>query len=327
MGERGFLAQILPRLNRLGRNRFLVPPGDDAAVMKRPARAVLSIDGLTEGTHFKLDWGALLKKKAGLSLGRALGWKLMGSSLSDLAAMGRTEECWALVFLGGPKQLSSQFLMDFYKGVRDITRRTRCVLAGGDTVRSSALTLVAAVGGVLKSRRPLTRNGCHVGDFLCVTGSVGDAERGLKILLGHLKNLSSANEGYFIRRFFEVRPLFKEGAVLAEERDVTSLIDLSDSLQESVELLLARRKFGYTVDLGGIPTSPPYQKCFGALPSLMSGGEDYALLFTVRGRALKRLQKKLSFSVIGRVLKSSAGRHLLLNGRPMIPPRFFQHFN
>jgi thiamine monophosphate kinase len=90
LGERGLINWILPRLRAQPGRRFLVPPGDDAAVLSSIGRPVLSIDGLSEGTHFKLSWEARVRRD-GFSLGRGLGWKLMGSSLSDLAAMGEID--------------------------------------------------------------------------------------------------------------------------------------------------------------------------------------------------------------------------------------------
>src|SRR5690348_7502606 len=87
LGERGFLKKILPGIKHFQSNRFAVPPGDDAAVLTSAGRPVLTIDALTEGTHFKSAWAARCATFGGFSLARGLGWKLLGSSLSDLAAM------------------------------------------------------------------------------------------------------------------------------------------------------------------------------------------------------------------------------------------------
>ena len=327
MGEWGFLDKILPQLKRTDKKRFIVPPGDDAAVMATPARAVLSIDGLSDHTHFKSTWEKTLKKRAGFSLGRGLGWKLIGSSLSDLAAMGDVTERWTLVFLAAPAQMSTQFLSEFYAGVREAVGRFDCALVGGDTIRSQTLTLSAAVGGTLRSKRALTRAGASAGDFICVAGEVGDAERGLQVQLGKIKNIPNSAEQYFIRRFFDSTPLFSQGKILAQDKDVTSLLDLSDSLQESINILLRPQMLGCDINLNAVPVSPDYRKLFGALPSLLSGGEDYGLLFTAKNKAVQRLSKKMKFSVIGQVLSSKAGRTYFLNGRGIEAPPPFRHFN
>lgn len=326
-GERGLIQAILPSLRKRFASRFLVPPGDDAAVMRRPHRAVLSIDGLTEGTHFKLEWDAHLRRGYHISLGRALGWKLLGSSLSDLASMGDVRDRWAMIFIGAPASLSSSFLLDFFSGLKEVSRRASCALAGGDTVRSRELTMVAAVGGTLKGPRCLARTGAKPGDLLCVTGPVGDAARGLEILSGHKKLRKKSDRTFFVRRFFQHSPLFNEGKVLAATAGVTSLIDLSDSLQESVEMLISPQNLGYEIEVGDIPLSPPYRRLWGASPSLLSTGEDYSLLFTASVPAVKKLQNKIKFSMIGRILSKGAGGHMTLNGRPIQAPRYFQQFS
>lgn len=325
LGERGFLQKILPRLKKIQSNRFLVAPGDDAAVLKTSSRPVLSIDGLTENTHFKRSWEIPLRKKFGLSLGRALGWKLMGSSLSDLAAMGDVRNRWAMVYLGGPSSLSSQFLMEFYRGVQEATRRHNCVVVGGDTVRADQLSLVSAVGGTLHGKKALTRQGARVGDLICVAGTVGDADRGLQILMGKEKTIRVTDQKYFVNCFFNHQPLFEAGKILSEAAEVSSLIDLSDSLAESLEILLSPQKLGCDVVVHSIPVSAAYKKIYGAQPLLLSGGEDYSLLFTVKPSGLAALRKKLAVTVIGQVVKSAARRYFW-KGRPLSSVNYFKQY-
>jgi thiamine monophosphate kinase len=117
LGEWGLLRRILPPLNRIHPRRFRVPPGDDAAVMADPRSTTLSIDGLTEGTHFETSWAPAVRSLLGVSLGRALGWKLLGSALSDLAAMGAVSQRWAMIYLGAPPQVRASFLLDFHQGL------------------------------------------------------------------------------------------------------------------------------------------------------------------------------------------------------------------
>lgn len=289
LGEWGFLNRLLPSLQKLGRGRFVVPPGDDAAVLKKPSNAVLSIDGLTEGTHFLSSWAPRLKKDFGLSLGRALGWKLMGSGLSDLAAMGDTDRRWAMIYLAAPAHTPVSFLMDFFKGVKEKARQCQCALAGGDTVRGKDLSMVVAVGAQLKGK-PLTRSGAKPGDLLCVTGRIGDANAGLKILMGRHARLPAAG-GTFVKEFFNVEPRFKEGRRLAHTAGVTSLMDLSDPLGSSINILTRASSVGARVFVE---------------PDILACAEDYELLFTARPQALKHLQG-LSFSVIGEITAARAG--------------------
>lgn len=324
-GERGFLKSFLPRLSRFKSNRFLVLPGDDAAVMKGAGRPVLSIDGLTEGTHFKSVWDARCRQLAGFSLARGLGWKLLGSGLSDLAAMGRTKNRWAMTYLGAPGHLRADFLKDLYRGIHETAQAHDCALVGGDTVRAKDVSLVSAVGGELIGR-PLTRAGAHPGDWICVAGTVGDAAIGLKILQKKIHVPSKKDAATFVRRFFKPAPLFGPAAILSQTRGVTSLIDLSDALRDTLEIVSEASGVGLWVDVSLVPVSKTLLRWFKKDPTLLSGGEDYSLLFTARSSALKSLKRRCDFSVIGRIQKKSQGIRYLFSGRPIKAPAYFQHF-
>lgn len=313
-GEWGFLHQLLPHLRQFNAHRFIVPPGDDAALLKTPPRTVLSIDGLTEGTHFKSSWARPLKKIAGVGLGRALGWKLLGSGLSDLAAMGRTQSRWAMVYLAAPASTSMDFLMDLYRGVRETCERYDTALVGGDTVRGRELSLVVAVGAEMISR-PLTRTGAKAGDALCIVGPVGDAQMGLKMA-----------QKYFVTRFFKVKPRFKEAHVLAGFSGVTSLMDLSDPLASSVKILADASGVGAHVWAGKIPVSAELKKTSPSLVTLLGAGEDYGLLFTARQSEVPKLKKKLSFAVVGKIEPRSRGIHFYDKDKKIHLHRTFEHF-
>ncbi len=323
-GEWGFLNRLLPRLRRLGRGRFLVPPGDDAAVLKNAARAVLSIDGLTDGTHFKSSWASSVKAILGVGLGRALGWKLLGSGLSDLAAMGRTKSRWAMVYLAAPSNTSMDFLMDLQKGVGETAQACGTALAGGDTVRGRDLSLVVAVGGDAMGT-PLTRTGAKSGDLLCVTGFVGDADMGLRYLLKK-KPLNKSDRRYFVERFFKATPLFKEGEVLASTPGVTALMDLSDPLGSSVNILTAASGVGAQISVDDIPVSPRLKKIGVSPVSLLEAGEDYGLLFTIRPGALAALRKKMKLTVIGNVRPRAYRVRFYSKGKQVRKNEFFEHF-
>jgi len=324
LGEREFLRRFIPILNRHNRRSFVVPPGDDGAVLKNPAGTVLSIDALTEGTHFKLSWERRCRDWGGFSLPRGLGWKLLGSSLSDLAAMGGSRDRWAMIYLGAPGGLSYEFLKELYRGVREAAHRYHCALAGGDTVKAKDLTLVAAVGASLTTR-PLTRGGARPGDLVCVAGTVGDAAMGLRVMQGK-SGLRKPLASYFLRRFFGHEPLLEEGKILGSEKGVTALMDLSDPLDDCLNLMMEASQVGMEINVDSIPVSRPYRRSFPVGAELLGGGEDYSLLFTVRPERAPPLRRRLSFAVIGRVSRRKQGLSYRLNGRTSAPDSVFRHF-
>lgn len=325
-GERGLINWILPRLNRQpARSLFRVPPGDDAAVLSFPKNHALSIDGLVDGTHFRMSWESSLKRM-GFSLARALGWKLLGSSLSDLASMGNVERPWAMIYVGAPPELPQNFLKEFFLGLEESARKYNCALAGGDTVRSRTLNLVSAVGGTVKGPRVLTRTGSRPGDLLAIAGNVGDAGMGLRILEGNYR-LKPASSQYFVEQFFNVTPLFKVGRDLSARPGVTALLDLSDSLSESFELLLDSQKLGFEIDLDQIPRSSEFRKLKLKRSQIFSGGEDYGFLFSADPSAASRLKKMKSVRIIGRVAGKGSPRLYKWQGKVIPPPSPFHHFS
>jgi thiamine-monophosphate kinase len=323
LGEWGFLHRLLPRLRRRAVGRFLVPPGDDAAVLSGGERPVLSIDGLTESTHFRSRWQSRVRALLGQPLGRVLAWKLLGSSLSDLAAMGDTDRRWAMIYLGAPPSTRFSFLQDLTAGVEDAARRHDCALAGGDTVRAAELTLVAAVGGRLK-RRALLRSGGRPGLRLLLAGTVGDAAAGLSILEGRSR-VSGADAAALARAFFDVRPQFEAGARLSRERGAVAALDVSDALSDCLNILCRDSRVGAEVDLDALPMSAPFRRHF-SWETALTGGEDYALLFAVPPASARRLARLRGVTEIGALTPLPGRVRYRRAGRPVAVPRSFQHF-
>jgi len=155
--------------------------GDDAALLApRPGReTILTCDWFLEGTHFLRD-----KHPA-----RAVGWKCLARAMSDIAAMGGTPRCF-LLSLALPPSHTGPWLTEFLDGLRRASRVYRCELAGGDTTRRSEILIsITAVGDVAK-RRALLRSGARPGDRIFVSGTLGEAERGLRHLR-KMRGLSS----------------------------------------------------------------------------------------------------------------------------------------
>lgn len=323
LGEWGFLNRLLPRLRRRSAP-FLVPPGDDAAVLSGGERPALSIDGLTDGTHFRSSWAARVRALLGVSLGRALAWKLLGSCMSDLASMGATRRRWAMIYLGAPGSVRYSFLRDLSVGFDEAARRQSVALAGGDTVRARDLTLVAAVGGSLRGR-PLLRTGARAGLKLCVSGTIGDAAAGLQVLDGKAPRYRPEDARRFVRRFFDVRPELDLGARLSRERGVGGAMDVSDALLDCVSIFCRASGVGADIDVGSLPVSPAFRRYFS--PELaLAGGEDYTLLFSADAATAKRLERTADVAVIGEFTNGRRVR-CLKGGRLVPAPTPFEHFS
>src|SRR5690349_16981536 len=148
--------------------------GDDAAVLMVPSgqELAVAIDTLVEGVHFPHGTAP-----------QDIGWKALAVNLSDLAAMGATP-AWALLALTLP-QGDPPWVDGLAEGFARLAREHGVALVGGDTTRGP-LCLSVAVHGFVPPGQALTRSGACVGDAVFVTGSLGSAAGGLRLVQGRL---------------------------------------------------------------------------------------------------------------------------------------------
>jgi thiamine-monophosphate kinase len=326
LGELGFLRQFLPRLKRFQASRFAVPPGDDAAVLNGRPSLVLSIDGLTEGTHFRLSWARRVERLGGFRLGRGLGWKLLGSAISDLAAMGQSERRWAMIYLGAAGSLPLSFLNDFYQGLREKAALYKCALAGGDTVRARDTTLVAAVGADQSRGVSFRRDNAQPGEIILIAGSIGDASIGLRVLEQGPRRLNKQAAAYFVRRFFDHTPQLDAAEKLARAGRIRCAMDVSDSVQDTINTICEMSNVGAVINVDRIPVSRMYRRFADSPPAVLAAGENYALLFSCAPKHARTLAKLTGAAVVGLVTPAKTGARYFLNGKPIQPPPAFSHY-
>lgn len=267
---RRFSGQVLPR-GTLG-------IGDDAAVLPGSPVRVVTLDLLVERQHFSF---ALLSP-------RELAGRALEANLSDLAAMGARPEA---VFLGlawpgeGP---ASALVSPFLDGLYRACRKRGVPLLGGDTVRArpGAVTLAITAVGIPWPGGPVRRSNGRPGDILAVTGPLGGAALGLKILEGQVpaprfpreRRLASAAIG----RFRLPRARLEAARPLA--RWARALMDLSDGLGIDLPRLARASRCGFLVEEEAIPRHPALGRFLGpaaAAGLALSGGEDFELLAAV----------------------------------------------
>ncbi len=284
-------AQNLPgRAVRLG-------IGDDAALF-RPQRAhetILTCDWFLEGTHFRRDKHSP----------DAVGWKSLARALSDVAAMGGVPRCF-LLSLALPESHTGPWLDAFLGGLRRASRKFACTLAGGDTTRRREILISVTVVGEIRSTRAVLRSGARAGDIIYVTGRLGEAELGLRILMRSKTQPRSSNP-LLIKHLYP-EPRLAVGQWLAQERLATSMMDLSDGLSSDLARLCAASGVSALVDSALLPVVRPSKAgrgpAFDPLQLALHGGDDYELLFTVRPSRLNMLPKTLHgvpLTAIGRI--------------------------
>ena len=322
IGEHALIARITQRLAKP--SWVLLGPGDDAAVIQpeRGALEVLTTDAQVEGVHFDRRFVPP----------DAIGHRALAVNLSDLAAMGARPRA-AMLSLILPDQLEVDVVDGIVDGLLALADKHHVAVIGGNITRSPGpMMLDVMATGSVKPRRVLTRAGARHGDEVYVTGQIGGAALGLKMLQEsvHAAATHAARSHVgadlkgrpYIDTYLRPEPRVRLGALLGSNRAASACIDLSDGLADGLRQIASASGVGMTVDEAAIP-------CTGGAPSFHS--DDYELLFTVRPswkgrlRAVRSQAGDLPITRIGAVtkerkvvLRTTAGEREL--------PAGFEHF-
>ncbi len=238
--------QFIEALRRIARDPAARGLLDDAAVL---GDLVFTHDMIVEGVHFLPD-----------DPPQDVAWKLAAVNLSDLAAKGgEPVGCLLGYTLGAPDWNAA-----FITGLKEVLDTYAMPLLGGDTVkangpRSFGLT---AIG---RAHHAPSRSGAQAGDALYVTGTIGRAGLGLKLL-------QAGEQGPEIEAYRRPRPRLGEGRALAPL--VHAMMDVSDGLLIDASRMAEASGLAVTIDLDSVPVA-------GDPLTAITVGDDYELLFAV----------------------------------------------
>jgi thiamine-monophosphate kinase len=273
--------------------------GDDAAVL-RPGGGtewVVTTDAFLENVHFLRNTHPP----------QAVGYKALARATSDIAAMGARSRYFFLT-LGLPNACAGAWLNDFLDGMARAARRFGLILAGGDTTKYPVVVTALTVLGEIKRGRSILRSGARPGDLLCVSGILGEAELGLRLIRRKLHKRKRWTK--LLKKHFYPEPRLALGEWLAAHRCASSMIDTSDGLSTDLGHICKASGVGAIVWAQKIPVVriPPELKRLGldSLELALHGGEDYELLFTLPKKFSSRLPRKLAgipLTVIGEITR------------------------
>ncbi|PWB13556.1 thiamine-phosphate kinase [Acinetobacter sp. AM] len=281
--------------------------GDDSALLTPPPQQQLVIctDTLIAGRHFPLDTPA-----------HAIGWKSVAVNLSDIAAMGAKPHS-ILLALSLP-QIDHDWLKDFSQGLYDCCDQFGVSLIGGDTTQSPHLTISVTALGWVDTGQAVKRSGAQVGDYVCVSGQVGDAAYGLQHPNHALK-----------QRLDYPTPRCQLGQQL--KGVASAMIDVSDGLAQDLGHILKASQVGARLQLEQLPIDVSLQHLTQVQQwqYALAGGDDYELCFTISPQNYQRLlqqQLDVKITVIG-TITTSTGLTFEKDGKDH-PLQFqgYQHF-
>ena len=320
MGEFDLIKRYFSRKSL--QNDVILSVGDDCAITSIPAGYQLAIttDNLVEGTHFLP------------SISPAdLAYKSVAVNLSDLAAMGATPT-WMSLALTLP-EIKEAWLAEFSQSLFAILDRYSMSLIGGDTTKGP-LSITLTAQGFLPENQGLFRHQAKVGDWIFISGFLGDSAAGLDLLLQNRK-IENESDRYFIQRHLHPTPRVELG--LALRSFSCCALDISDGLLADLEHILERSQVGAEIYLENLPLSrhlcTQYEQT-QAEKFALTGGEDYELCFTVSEEKREEMEQVLrsqgiKVTCIGQILPATSGLNLLKNGKKMALPTHigFDHFS
>lgn len=285
------------------RNDVRLGIGDDAAIANVPAghELVITTDTLINGVHFPTTTSPA-----------DIGYKALAVNLSDLAAMGATP-AWITLALTLPTA-DPTWIASFCDGLFLLANQYQVALIGGDTTRGPLSITIQAMGFV-PTGKALLRSAAKPGDLIYVTGTLGDAARGL------------LNPQYpeLLSRLNRPEPRIATGTLLSGLAHAA--IDISDGFVADLKHILLASHVGATVHLDQLPISHPE-----ALAYALTGGDDYELCFTIPPEKREELEKKHAnipcrLSCVGTIHTQLELQLLDNNGNPYHGPLHgYQHF-
>lgn len=275
---------------------------DDAALVSLPGgcELVVAKDAMVAGVHFLPDDPPAL-----------VAGKLLRVNLSDMAAMG-ADPLGYLVALLRPATIDDAWLEAFWRGMGTDQALFGVHLLGGDTVSTPGpLALSLTILGTVPAGAALRRSAARPGDDVWVSGTLGDAALGLRVLRG----LAVAEDEALalVDRYRTPRPRLALGRAL---RGVAhAVMDVSDGLLADLGHILDASGVGARIEAGRLPLSAAARGVPGALDAALAGGDDYELLLTAGPESRAAVAALATADVpLSRIGQITAERGLVLIG-------------
>lgn len=313
LGEFG-LIDLLAKMAYSARNnqeaswqQLIIGIGDDAAAWRSDASTQLAtIDSFIQDIHFSLS----------ATSWEDLGWKAIAVNLSDIAAMGGIPR-YALVSLALPGHTEVADVTALYKGMIELAQRFEVAIIGGDTSSAPLVAINITILGSTKGqdKHILTRSAAKPGDKVAVTGELGAAAAGVRLLNSKLKFNPEA-AACFKKASLRPYPRIAEGQLLVEQ-EVKTAIDISDGLIQDLSHICQASQVGARIETDRVPIQPEVRANFGdsAVELALSGGEDYELLFTASTEVIDKVKKAAPcpVTIIGEIVADKTGEITLVD--------------
>ena len=226
-------------------SKISLGPGDDMGELCIDNKRILcAVDQLVVGRHVTTE-----------TLPELIGRKAIARCFSDIAAMCGSP-AGSLMTACVPSTIGNDWCESVFAGAKKVAEQWGGPIFGGDIATSEgpAVFTVTALA-TPPSNGAVTRTGAQVGDYLCVTGELGNS------IAGHHLTFT---------------PRIKEAQELLDTlgSSLHSMIDISDGLGQDASHL-ANETVQLVIDTDLLPL-----RAGATTDGAIADGEDYELLFT-----------------------------------------------
>ena len=257
--------------------------GDDCAIIdpKFNSHLLITTDCLIENVHFPKNTSPEL-----------IASKSLAVNLSDLAAMGGYP-AWYTLVIGLPLDIDEKWLKSFSQALFEQSKRYQIDLIGGDTVKSEQLFITIQMHGYAHNNI-MQRDKAIEGDIIAVTGSLGAAALGLRLVLGDKKfkslPLTDIEKEAALNALNSPKPQIDLGIKISKFSQCA--LDISDGLMADLEHITSKSHCGAQIDIDKIPLADCLLKLprEEAIKLALTGGDDYQLCFTITNENWMKIQ-------------------------------------
>ena len=262
LGERK-IVEIIKNLVR--KANIIADFDEDAAIFELGGeKIVLTTDMGSMSTHFTTSDPIKIGKK------------IVTSNVTDILSKGGFP-LYMLTSFGFPADLDSDFIKKLYSSMDNELKKYNAYIIGGDTNKTDEIVYSITLLGILKGK-PLKRSTAQVGDYVVLTGEIGNAAAGYLMRMKGLKG-----EKIFLDAQFAPEIDFELCKKIIPKANAG--IDISDGLAFELGEISRLSKKKIVIDFDKLPINPKlFEFCeknkLDLEQVVFHMGEDYQIVYT-----------------------------------------------
>ncbi|REL33571.1 thiamine-phosphate kinase [Rhodohalobacter sp. SW132] len=285
--------------------------GDDASLfnVQEGCQITTSSEIFLEGVHFDLTYTPF----------KHLGYKIVTAAVSDIYAMNGQPKT-ININLAVPNRYSVQMMEQLYEGIDAACKDYGVQITGGDTTASHQILVVSvSVTGEVEKGSAVKRSDAEEDNIICVTGELGAAMAGLRILLREKKTWQESGSDHFqpdLEKYefvvqrqlvpkarFDLIESFKNTGIRP-----TSMTDVTKGVVNDLQNIARSSNMGVQMYSPAVPISFEVRNVADEMQEDVDkyafyGGEDFEMLFTLKEEDVEKLKTEFEdFAVIGKIV-------------------------